>query len=100
MCCATRLFRQTKGYEVDRVVVRPKSPSPHTPYIHTPIPPLRPLGRERLIRQHLDQGRCLAELAAENGISERTAHKWLERFRSGEPAALADRSSNYSRPGA
>jgi hypothetical protein len=51
--------------------------------------------------QHLDQGRCLAELAAENGISERSARKWLERDcfaegfanRSGGPAALAVRRS-------
>jgi hypothetical protein len=28
-------------------------------------------GRERLIRQHLDQGRCMAESVDEGGISER-----------------------------
>jgi transposase-like protein len=62
--------------------------------MHTyPNARLTPIGRERLIRQHLDQGRCLAELAAENGISERTARKWLARFRSGRPSALADRRS-------
>jgi hypothetical protein len=32
---------------------------------------LTPDGRERLIDQHLDQGSGLAELAAENGVSER-----------------------------
>lgn len=31
--------------------------------------------RERLIRQHLDEGKSLAQLAAGHGISERTAHK-------------------------
>ena len=62
--------------------------------MHThPNARLTPIGRERLIRQHLDQDRCLAELAAEHGISERTARKWLARFRSGGQAALADRRS-------
>ncbi len=54
---------------------------------------LTPIGRERLIRQHLDQSRKLAELASEHGISERTARKWLARFRSGGSAALVDRRS-------
>lgn len=54
---------------------------------------LTPIDRELLIRQHLDQGRCLAELAAENGISECTTRKWLARFRSDGPAALADQCS-------
>ncbi|WP_322773960.1 leucine zipper domain-containing protein [Synechococcus sp. CBW1107] len=57
--------------------------------MHThPNARLTPIGRERLIRQHLNQGRCLAELAAESCISERTARKWLARFRSGGLAAL------------
>lgn len=51
---------------------------------------LTPFGRERLIRQHLDDGSSLAQLAAEHGISERTARKRLARFRSGGPAELAD----------
>ncbi len=78
--------------------------------MHThPNARLTPIGRERLIRQHLDEGRSLAQLAADHGISERTARKWLARFRSGGPAALADRAfatgsggrwirSNCSRP--
>jgi hypothetical protein len=62
--------------------------------MHTqPNARLTPIDRKCLIRQHLDQDRCLAALAAENGISERTARKWLTRFRSGEPAAMADRRS-------
>ncbi len=62
--------------------------------MHThPNARLTPIGRERLIRQHLDEGRSLAQLAADNGISERTARKWLARFRSGGPSALADRRS-------
>ncbi len=47
-------------------------------------------GRLRLVRQHLDNGRSLSELASENGISLRCAYKWLARFRAGGPAALAD----------
>jgi transposase len=43
--------------------------------------------------QHLEQGRSLAELAAENGISLRCAYRWLARYRSGGVAALADRRS-------
>jgi hypothetical protein len=38
---------------------------------------LGPIGRVRLIRQQLNQGRCLAGLAAENVIRERTARKKL-----------------------
>ncbi|WP_259724695.1 helix-turn-helix domain-containing protein [Synechococcus sp. CS-1332] len=46
------------------------------------------------MRQHLDEGRSLAQLAADHGISERTASNWLARFRSGGSMALADRRSN------
>ena len=49
--------------------------------------------RLRLIFQHLNSHRPLAELAAEAGISLRCAYKWLARYRSGGPAALADRRS-------
>lgn len=50
-------------------------------------------GRLRLVNQHLEHGRSLAELAAENGISLRCAYRWLARFRQGGPASLADRRS-------
>ena len=50
-------------------------------------------GRLRLVTQHLEHGRSLAELAAENGISLRCAYRWLARYRSGGPASLADRRS-------
>jgi transposase-like protein len=52
-----------------------------------------PIGWERRIRQYLDAGTGLAQLAAGHGISERTARKWLARFRSDGPVALADRRS-------
>jgi transposase len=50
-------------------------------------------GRLRLVIQHLEHGRSLAELAAENGISLRCAYRWLARYRSGGAASLADRRS-------
>jgi len=50
-------------------------------------------GRLRLVSQHLNDHRPLAELAAEAGISLRCAYKWLARYRSGGPASLADRRS-------
>ena len=50
-------------------------------------------GRLRLIFQHLNDHRPLAELAAEAGISLRCADKWLARYRSDGLAALADRRS-------
>ena len=50
-------------------------------------------GRERLVRRHLDDGVPLKVLAAQAGISLRSAFKWLARFRAGGPAALADRRS-------
>ncbi len=47
-------------------------------------------GRLRLVSQHLEHGRSLAELAAENGINLRCAYRWLARYRSGAAASLAD----------
>jgi len=62
--------------------------------MHThPNARLTALGRERLVRRHIDERRPLAELAFQAGISLRTAYKWLARFRSGGPAALVDRRS-------
>ncbi len=58
-----------------------------------PLARLTPLARERLIRRHLEEGVPLNVLAADAGISLRTAYKWLRRFREGGPAALADRRS-------
>jgi len=50
-------------------------------------------GRLRLVTQHLEHGRSLKKLAAENGISLRCAYRWLARYRSGGPSSLADRRS-------
>jgi len=54
---------------------------------------LTPISRERLICRHLDDGVPLKALAAETGISLRSAYKWLARFRDGGVTALADRRS-------
>jgi hypothetical protein len=45
------------------------------------------------VTQHLEHGRSLSELAAENGINLHCAYRWLARYRSGGPASLADRRS-------
>lgn len=36
-------------------------------------------GRPRLMTQHLENRRSLAELAAESGINLRSAYRWLTR---------------------
>ena len=48
--------------------------------MHThPNARLTPLSRERLLRRHIDGGEPLKALAAQAGISLRTAYKWLAR---------------------
>ena len=62
--------------------------------MHThPNARLTPLGRERLLRRHIDHGESLDFLATQVGISVRTAYKWLARYRSGGASALVDRRS-------
>jgi transposase len=62
--------------------------------MHThPNARLTPLGRERLLRRHIDHGENLTFLAAQSGISVHSAYKWLVRYRSGAAAALVDRRS-------
>ena len=62
--------------------------------MHThPNARLTPLGRERLLRRHIEEHLPLPTLAAEAGISIRSAYKWLARYRSGGAAALVDRRS-------
>jgi hypothetical protein len=57
--------------------------------IHTrAIAQLTLLGRERLVRRHIDDGFALAELAAQARISLLSAYKWLTRYRSGGVTAL------------
>ena len=62
--------------------------------MHThPNARLTPLGRERMLRRHIDDGEPLAVVAAQVGLSLRSAYKWLVRYRSGGIAALVDRRS-------
>jgi len=52
-----------------------------------------PLGRAEMIRRILDEGQPLREVARGFGISERTARKWLARFKAEGPSGLDNRSS-------
>ena len=57
-----------------------------------PNAPLTPAGRRRLC-ERIDQGRPIAHVAAEAGISRRCLAKWYARWQAGGEAGLADRSS-------
>ena len=46
------------------------------------------------------QGRPVAQIAEELGVSVRTVYKWLRRFREGDQAALHNRPSAPTEPGA
>jgi transposase InsO family protein len=58
---------------------------------------LTPSARLLLCRRVEDQGRSLAEAAEAAGVSERTARKWLARYRNEGVAGLGDRSSRPHR---
>jgi transposase InsO family protein len=52
-----------------------------------------PLGREEMIRRIVEEGRPVCEVAAGFGVSERTARKWLGRWKREGTAGLENRSS-------
>jgi transposase InsO family protein len=54
---------------------------------------MTPLGRVEMVRRILEEGRPLVEVAAGFGVSERTARKWLARFKAQGAAGLENRSS-------
>jgi transposase InsO family protein len=64
---------------------------------------MTPLGRAEMVRRIVEEGWPVAEVAAGFGVSERTARKWLARFkaegagglenRSSRPASVANRTS-------
>ena len=58
---------------------------------------LTPAGRHALVRQVLEQGRAVREVAAGAQVSRQTLYKWLHRFRSEGTAGLHDRSSRPRR---
>src|ERR671913_2358466 len=51
------------------------------------------LGRAEMIRRILEDGQPVREVARGFGVSERTARKWLARFRAEGPSGLDNRSS-------
>jgi len=55
--------------------------------------PLGPKGRAVMVRRVVEEGRSLAEAAEAAGVSERTAGKWVRRYRSEGEVGLLDRSS-------
>jgi len=58
---------------------------------------LTPLGRERVVKQVLEQGFTPAQASAEAGVSVRTVYKWLARHRDEGCAGLVDRCSRPQR---
>jgi len=54
---------------------------------------LTPAGRLLLCRRVCDQGRTLRQAAEAAGVSERTARRWLARYRAEGQDGLVDRSS-------
>jgi transposase InsO family protein len=55
--------------------------------------PWSPRGRAAAVQRVLEQGQAATAVAAAFGVSERTMHKWLARFRAEGPRGLQDRSS-------
>lgn len=58
---------------------------------------LTPSSRLLLCRRIIDEGRSVTEAAEAAGVSERTARKWLARYRAEGPGGLWDRSSRPHR---
>lgn len=50
-------------------------------------------GRRLLVSRIVDDGRPVAQVAKELGISRQGAHRWVARYRAEGPAGLTDRSS-------
>jgi transposase InsO family protein len=58
---------------------------------------LTPFGRERLVKQVLEQVLTPAAAAAAAGVSSRTVYKWLSRYRKEGASGLCDRGSRPKR---
>ena len=54
-------------------------------------------GRRLLVARVIDQGRPVAHVAKELGVSRQCAHRWVARFRAEGEAGLRDRSSRPHR---
>jgi transposase InsO family protein len=59
---------------------------------------MTPFGRALLVQRVRQEGWRVTDAAQAAGVSERTAYKWLARFREGGEAALHDKSSAPLRP--
>lgn len=59
---------------------------------------LTPHGRWLLVQRVRVQGRPVAHVARELGVSRQCAHRWVARFDAEGPAGLVDRSSRPRRP--
>lgn len=57
-----------------------------------------PLGRAEMVRRILEDGMLVADVAAGFAVSERTARKWLARFKADGAAGLENRSSRPTTP--
>jgi transposase InsO family protein len=55
--------------------------------------PLSPKGRQLLVDRIERESRAVQDVAESQGVSERTARKWLARYRAEGPAGLIDRPS-------
>jgi transposase len=60
-------------------------------------PRLNVFGRQLLVRRILEEGRPVAMVADELGVSRATAYKWLRRFEAEGEDGLLDRSSRPHR---
>ena len=58
---------------------------------------LTPIGRALLVSRVLELGWSVVAASQAGGVSVRTGHKWLARFRAEGPAGLVDRSSRPKR---
>src|ERR1700722_1642424 len=47
------------------------------------------------VREALDSGATIVQVAAQYGVDRRTLHRWLTRYANGGLEALADRSSRH-----
>ncbi|MDX6325170.1 MAG: hypothetical protein QOK15_1524 [Nocardioidaceae bacterium] len=54
-------------------------------------------GRRLLVERVIDQGRPVAHVAKELGVSRQCAHRWINRYRDAGEAGLVDRSSRPRR---
>jgi len=87
-----------KWAETSAAVVIAKSVTPTEVSVSHANVRLNLHGRMLLVRRVRVEGRPVAHVAKEMGISRQCAHRWVARFDVEGPAGLQDRSSNYTTP--